>query len=613
MRKIAWLYCSLVLVLLGPSGWAKSYFHPWIEQTFEFEANGDAVVVEKRAFSFEGSFSWARLSIRRKGVADIVFQGVWDEETGEPCPFTVEDTPQEVAIRWSYQAEDTVRIFRIQYRLVGVVKCFQDVAEFYWKVIEDQHAQIGELRSAFFLPAQSSELFKLFVHTQAAPGEMVFSDDQRSVSFRLFQVPADTFVETRLLASPNVFPDVPLQEEPRYELILEEERRFAEAERISFQRGLVLLLLFGGLGMAYLVLFFLYAFRYGREPRLSYRREYEQEPPRLISPALLGVLLSQRKNFPLLVRAFLATILDLARRGFLTVHEEEQERRTFFSRRETLSFRFTEKGKDEKNWEKELSPFEAEVLSLLKAFRREDTDLVSTTDIEEWGKKLQGSKSNLLVFLEDWEQELRKTVEARDFPLLDKTSERKKNLFIGLGVGYLVAGFLVLVAGGSFFGPPVFLLVPMFFVVVLLMLLAWRFLPRWSPEAALEYRRWMAFRRFLTDFSLLKEASAKVLPLWDQYLVYAVVLGVAEKLLQHIKRSAQEKGASFSMPAWYVSTQGTAMGLGSLQGFTHLDALSRSIENMVNLGKALSTSTASGGGFSGGGGGGGGGGSSSAG
>ncbi|MGC8778318.1 MAG: hypothetical protein ACP5Q4_06525, partial [Candidatus Caldatribacteriaceae bacterium] len=122
MRKFA-LFVVLVFLSLAPSlGWAKSYFHPTIEQTFVLQGNGDVEVTEKRSFSFEGSFSWARLTILRKGAKDIVFEGVWDEQTGEPLPFEMERNAQEVGIRWSYQAQDEVRVFRIQYRLVGVVR-----------------------------------------------------------------------------------------------------------------------------------------------------------------------------------------------------------------------------------------------------------------------------------------------------------------------------------------------------------------------------------------------------------------------------------------------------------------------------------------------------------
>jgi uncharacterized membrane protein len=608
MRKLSVLALVLLLFSLPSWGWAKSYFHPLIEQTFTLKQNGDVQVVEKRSFAFEGSFSWARLSIFRKGVRDIIFEGVWDEKSGEPCSFEVERSSQEVAIRWFYQAADETRTFRIRYRLVQAVRCFEDVAEFYWKVIEDQHARIDELSAEFFLPEASPELLKLFVHTQAAPGEMTFPEDRKSVRFRLQDIPADTFVEARLLARPEVFVDVPRQPLRRYEAILEEERGFAEGTIPT--AGIVVLFLFGMGAVAYMVLFGGYYFRYGREPRLSYEREYEQEPPRLLPPAFLGVLLSQKRDMALLARAFLATILDLARRGYLTVHEKEE--RTLFFRKEILSFRLTEKGK-EREAGKDLDALEKEVLSLLKTLRSSPDDAVTTRDIEEWGKKVQGGKSNMFRFLEKWDEELRKKVEEQYFPLLDKTAERKKRLFTGLGVAYFVAVFLTIFVGHaslSFFG---FLLVPLALLVVFFMFLVQRFLSRWTPEAALEYRRWMAFRRFLTDFSLLKEAPVTLLALWDQYLVYAVVLGVAEKLLQNIKRYVQETQASFQVPSWYYPAHGTALNLASMGGIAHLDHLSRSIENMVNLGKALGASTTSGGGFSGGGGGGGGGGSSSAG
>lgn len=611
MRRSLWFLLVLWLVLLPSWGEAKSYFHPVIEQVFTFEENGDALVEEKRSFSFEGSFSWARLSILRKGVRDIVFEGVWDEKTGEICPFEVERTAQEVAIRWSYEAQDEVRTFRLRYRLLGVVRRFEDVAEFYWKVIEDRHAPIGELRSTFVLPEASPELLKLFVHTQASPGEMEFPEDRKSVSFLLRDIPADTFVETRLLAHPRIFPGVPLQGGRRYEAILEEERGFAEETSRSFYRGALVVLVFGGFGIFYLILLLVFHFRYGREPRLAYEREYEQEPPEWFPPAFLGVLLSQRKDLSLLVRAFFATILDLARRGYVTIHEEEKEGLLFD--KSLLSFRLTEKGEDREKWKKELNVFEEEVLDLLGRLRPASGASVTTEDIKEWAKETQGGKSNLLHLLERWDKELRKRVERNYFPILDKVSERKRNIFIGLGILASAAGLVVTFLGVRSLGFFTALLVPLLFFIVLLILLGYRFLSRWSPEAALMYRRFMAFRRFLSDFSLLREAPAELLAIWDRYLVYAVVLGVAEKLLRNIRRYAEEAQIVFHVPSWYSSARGAEVGLASVGGLAHLDGLARGIENMVNLGKALSTSSASGGGFSGGGGGGGGGGSSSAG
>ncbi len=277
-----------------------------------------------------------------------------------------------------------------------------------------------------------------------------------------------------------------------------------------------------------------------------------------------------------------------------------------FFHKEFLSFRLTGK-----SGSGSLNPFEKEVLSLLESLRKGSDASVTTRDIEVWGKEVHGNRTNMLIFLENWDRELRKEVEEKDFPILDRTSERKKNLFVGLGIAYFIAGCLAIATGASSLGAVVFLSVPLVVLAIFFAVLGWRFLSRWSKEAALEYRRWMAFRRFLSDFSLLKEAGAQLLALWDQYLVYAVVLGVAEKLLQNIKRYVQEAQVPFRPPSWYYPVHGVTAGFTSLENLAHLDALSRSVENMVNLGQALSTTTTSGGGFSGGGGGGGGGGGSS--
>jgi uncharacterized membrane protein len=476
-------------------------------------------------------------------------------------------------------------------------------------VIEDQHAPISELESTFTLPRPSPDLFKLFVHTSTKPGELTFSDDRRTVRFRVQDIPADTFVEVRLLSSPSVFSKVAPLPEKRYEAILEEERRFASRELRAFWLGALAGFLLLALGIFYLVLFVVYYFRYGKEPKIDYQREYEQEPPLDIAPCFLGVALSQKRDNSLLSRAFLATILDLARRGFLEVREEE--RRGFLRRREYLVFRFSEKSRNKEAVSRELNRFEVEVLDLLFKISKNDEE-VSTLDIESWGKEMRGNRSNFLRFIEGWDRDLRAEFEQRYFKILDPLSERKKNLFTVLGVLYFIGGiFLTIVMSG--FSPAVFLGVPFLVLALFLALLGQRVLRRWSGEAALLFRRFMAFRKFLSDFSLMREAPPTLLEIWDRYLVYAVVLGVAENLLKNLRRYAEETHRDLVIPAWYSPVHGAAFGLAALDTLSGLDALSRRMENLANLRQALSSSSSVGGGFSGGGGGGGGGGSSSAG
>ena len=611
MKRSGWVLCFfLFLVFLFAGGaYAKSYYHPRIVQSFLLLENGDVEVSEERYFSFEGSFSWAELRILRKGVEDIQFEGVWDAQSGELLPYEVLEDAEAVGVRWSYRARDETRAFRIKYLLKGAVECYQDVAQFYWKVIEDQHTAISELESTFTLPQPSPELFKLFVHSKAPPGEMTFSEDRRTVRFRLQNIPADSFVEVRLLSSPSLFSAASPLPQRRYEAILEEERRLASKELRVYLWGTVAAFLLVGFGIFYLLLFVVYYFRYGREPHLDYQREYEQEPPLDISPCFLGVILSQKRDNSLLSRAFLATILDLARRGFLTVREEE--RKGWIRKREYLVFRFTDRARDRETVSAELNRFEAEVLDLLFKISK-DGEEVSTVDIENWGKEMRANRSNFLRFLGSWGRDLREEFEKRYFKLLDPLSEKKKNLFTALGVVYFIGGIFLLILL-AVISPLVFLGVPFLILALFFALLGQKVLRRWSREAALIFRRFMAFRKFLSDFSLMREAPPTLLEIWDRYLIYAVVLGVAEKLLRNLRRYAEETHRDLVAPSWYYPVHGAAFGLAALDALSGLDALSHRMENLANLRQALSSSSSVGGGFSGGGGGGGGGGSSSAG
>ena len=50
-----------------------------------------------------------------------------------------------------------------------------------------------------------------------------------------------------------------------------------------------------------------------------------------------------------------------------------------------------------------------------------------------------------------------------------------------------------------------------------------------------ERNDWLAFKNFLVDFSSLDEKDLPEIVLWEEYLVYAVALGVGEKVLRNIK------------------------------------------------------------------------------
>ncbi len=600
--------------LVAGAAWATAYDHPAVEVSFRLRPDGSADAQEVRAFRFAGTFSWAevRRSTRgRYGTYGLRYEGVWDADTGDALPSTQRREGDEEVLRWTYHARDTTKRFQIRYRITRAVQRYADVAQFYWQAVEGDHAPIGVVRVTVYPPQPSPNLFKVFVHSRTAPGDLEIAPDLASARVQVRRVPQDSFVEVRALLDPALFPAAPLLRGETYESLLEDERRQVAGELregpggVRRAAGLVLvaLVLVGAYVWTYL--------SYGREPAVSYGGIYEREPPRAIPPAVVSAILAQSRARPEdLVRGFAATLLEAARLGYLEVEERESAGLlgTGLLRDTDLVYRLTDKGRallagraiERARHERALEPFEAEILQVV--FRRAGAgDEVTSDQIEAWGRRMEGRKSAFLRFVEAWGTTLRQWFEERHFPLDDRRSETARNVFMLALFGLM---------GGAFWVAPGSLVVvlPVGFA---LMGLAAKSLSRRTADAALEVKRWDAFRRFMADFSAMRDAGPALLPLWDTYLVYATALGVAERLLENLKRVAVDLGQPPPRARWFRSGPAgdglQAVGSGSL------DAMVRSFRNFQHLSRALATASRTGGGFGRGGGGGGGGGRSRAG
>lgn len=612
------LILAVILVALpaAPAS-ARSYDHPLITQTFRLLPDGSAEVEEVRSFRFDGAYSWATITRSTRGQYGrygLTYQGVWDADTGQALRHEVERSGDDITLRWFYEARDTTKRFRLRYRIGSAVQRYGDVAQLYWQAVEGDHAPIGQVRIAVIPPRPSPALFKVFVHSRAAPGEIAIAPDGGRASVTQAAIPETSFVEIRVFLDPTIFPQAPLLGGQTYTSLLADEQRQA-ARELRIGRLIALGLLLSGLLLLLLIAGFIWTYlRYGREPVVVYSGLYEREPPRNLPPAVVPAIMTQGKVVRTeLPKGFAATLLEGARLGYLEIEEVEGRGLlgTGLMRDTDLIYRLTPKGKDLlaggkttdlPSGERHLESFERAVLEVV--FKHAGSAGEATSDaIEAWGRRFdRGRKSNFLRFVELWGPQLRGWFERSFFKLDDPTSERAKVIFIGATVAALALIFFI-GAGVSIFvaGP----------IGAVLIAMAARSLSRRTPEAAVEIRRWEAFRRFMTDFSAMKDAGPQLLHLWEHYLVYATALGVAEKLLENLRLVAAELHQPVRSPRWYRSPsmrQGTpGMSVASLQSLT------RSFQNFQNLARALSSSTSSGGGFSGGGGGGGGRGSSRAG
>jgi hypothetical protein len=273
--------------------------------------------------------------------------------------------------------------------------------------------------------------------------------------------------------------------------------------------------------------FFTVAFvLYGKEPRVVDPGDYVREPVEGYTPALLAYLLRFGVVKPV---DMVATMIDLARKGYAHIAE---------TRLPDGSYRYDIqlKEKDEAG----LKAHELDVLHVLKLVGAADG--ISGEHLKEWAnlhaldiyRSYSGFRWDMLT-----------DGNSRDF-VTTRLPLITANIAIGGLVFLLAIGGLDVQGGGVGFKSSPGPMIAMTLVAVQLALTP--LLRRRTRKGAQDYRRWMAFKHFLRDFSTVRDWTPAAVPVWEEFLVYAIPLGVAHAVAKAIDMHAPHLSNGFS---WY--------------------------------------------------------------
>jgi uncharacterized membrane protein len=578
--------CGLVVLLAGPA-WAKSYVFDRVVIDATVTRDGHMRIVESRTYRFNGSFSWATYELPLTGTSGIRDIRVADDHgtyqlstSGAPGTFSVSRDGRQVEIRWNFRAQDEARTFTFRYHLDDVVVVHDDVAELYWKFVGTgwdvpSRAVLVNVHLPGALPSAEIRVWghgPLHGHAVPVAG---------GARLEIRNLPASTMVEGRIVFPRTALPDArvlrPGTALPR---ILAEEQRWAVAANLrrSVQRAV----LYGAFALPILALaiwVWLYV-RHGREPSPALAADYYRELPGTYAPAELGVLWRFGAVAP---ADFVATILDLARRGFVEI-----DRASGRWGRDAYTLVRTGKAGG-------LQPFEREALQVLFGHADGPGQAVK---VEGRGGLPADVKRRIGREFSSWKSRVQ--AGARSHGFFDEASARISGWSIGIGILLLVlAWFGGFTSGLAAWGLGI---VPAVSLVVCggILLAGSGALRRRSQRGADDLSKWQAFRRFLLHFSEMPRAELPSLAIWEHYLVYAVPLGVADQVIRQLGSlySQEELARAPSLRVWSSGSSSRGGGLASLATFTTAFAAATS---------SATSGSGGGGGFSGGGGGGGGG------
>jgi hypothetical protein len=609
------LACAGLLWGLGliATAAAKDYAIRAVDIDAGLSPDGSLQVAETRTYVFEDAYRYAYRTFpsgERVGYAGItVSEGdrPYREADGdEPGTFRIERSGGALEVRWHFRARDEARTFTIGYRVTGLVQRYADAAVCYYKFIGeewDRSSATVQVRLAPPAPVDAAAV-RQWLHGPLWASSL--TDPDGTIRARCEGLPARTALEIRALYPPQLFAQAPALLGPVVEQVTAEEARWAEAanraraeaQREVARRGerAALALKLGiGAGLAGVLGWFWLYQRFGR--REEGAAELPFAPPATRStatavpgggtlpPALVDYLLHNREVSG---NALVATMMDLARRGFVVMRESPVTTRGLFGGTKTAT---------EYTWVLQRARFNEQVGELLDyeaALLRFVFDELAGGADEIALKTLQRRRREFTRFFTRWRRDV--SAHARERQLYDPRSLRGMRYSIGIAIALLVLG----PAAAALLHPIALIALAAGLLVLLLSFV----IPRRTAQGEQEARAWRSLRDVLKQQRAAGAGDRAWLSRVDAYLVYALVLGLGEKRLRALAETIPPGEAAAIVP-WYVC-HGTG-------GFSPAGFAGGFAAMATTAASTMSSAAGAGGGASGGGGGGAGGGGGGAG
>lgn len=580
------------------------------EVNAEILKDGSMSVSEKVTFEFSEKYNGVTKEIvyrKSSGISNLevseisegtkkLYNLVGSASNGESGVYTVDKSSKDSWMLKIYSpSKNQSRTFLISYTLKNVAVRYNDIGELNWNFIgKENNVPIKSVLINIKVPegAKDGDL-RVFGHGPLSGQSSI--QDNRTVNLSVNSLPAGTSIEARVLFPNSLIPQSQnIVNENGLNRILQEEKKFADEANARRYRARFIVFFINIAAAVILIsapiLAYILHIKYNKEPKPEFEGKYYRELPEDCTPAVMNIIY----NFgSITTRDITATLMDLVRKKYLKIDIVKSETKKLFGTKIEEDYTF-----------KKINDADGNLLDHEKFFLNwmvngiGDGHGFTLDDIEHYSK----SRHNAQRFISDYNAWCNMVkMDANDKQIFDQSSENGKWIGFACGLAEIILGVAMIVFGG---------LIGIAVIAEGVALLVFSlFIRRRTVYGATQYAKWKAFRRFLREFSNLKEASIPSLIIWEHYLVYAISLGVAKEVIKQLM---------MIIPREYYDTGGlTYLYMGGYphvyNAFDCIDTISSRFERAANSALALAGSKDSsflggGGGFSSGDSGGGGGG-----
>ena len=515
--------------LISIVSFAANYRIEKLDIEANLQKDGSMVVSEAVTYDID-EINGVYFDIDAKGFGELEDLQVFEDDPNTSSFKEVDTSNYEVSvsdelyrIKLYSKNQNNIRTFKFVYKLPEAIKVYDDVAQLNRKMVgQDWQQGISIVKVTIEIPVSKdydNSKILVFGHGPLT-GEV--DKVENTVVYKLDDYYPGDFLEAHILMEPEIFSEYnksKIVHKDMKQKLLDMEAKFADeanAERDKAIRQQEMInkvfekpgLIFGVLSSIWGVLMFYIYGIYRRRNRVKNSvGKYLRELPDDSSPALVGSFMTDSISG----NEILATIVDLIRRKILRLEtSEEKSIITLVGNTEKLS---------------------AQERVIVDIYINDFGDGKSL-DLKSFGFFQKVPMSTARKF-EKW-----KTIIQSEMNRKDLVFEG----FKGMGKDLFYKSLCGIILGIKFFGnilekameSKMFLIIIIMGVILLISLTKARY-PR--KELAEAKDKWQAFKNFLSDYSQLEEAKITSVHLWEQYFVYAVALGVSDKVVKAYKKA----------------------------------------------------------------------------
>ena len=497
-------------------------------EKLDIEANlqkdGSMVVSEAVTYDID-EINGVYFDIDAKGFGELEYIQVFeDDSTGgfkevDSSNYEVSVSDELYRIKLYSKNHNNRRTFKFVYKLPEAITVYDDVAQFNRKMVGQEWQQgINYITAKVIIPVSASydnSNILVFGHGPLT-GEV--DKEGNTVVYKLNNYYPGDFLEAHILMEPEIFSEYnksKIVHKDMKQKLLDMEAKLADeanAERDKAIRQQEMInkvfekpgLIFGVLSSIWGALMYYIHVIFKRKNKVKNSvGKYLRELPDNSSPALVGGFMTNSIND----NEILATIVDLVRRKVLTLENSDKNSIIILTgSTENLS---------------------AQEKAIVDIYINDFGDGKSL-DLKSFGF-FQKVPMSVARKFEKWRA------------MVQSEMDRKNLTYQGLGcLGVIFFAFFPMIftfAGlvlGMITGNKMFLLIVVMGIILFVSGAKARY-PR--KELAEAKDKWQAFKNFLSDYSQLEEAKITSVHLWEQYFVYAVALGVSDKVVKAYKKA----------------------------------------------------------------------------